>query len=422
MTPALEQQLISYVSRNREALIGILADLVRCPSENTPPTGNEGNCQQYLFDALQQGGYQPELYAIDEVPGLHAHPIYHAGRDYNGRPNLVARRQGVGGGRSLILSGHIDTVPRGTQNWTADPFSGHVAGNRLYGRGSNDMKAGIASNLFVAQALSDLGIQLQGDLCIESVVDEEFGGVNGTLAARVAGITADAAVISEPSSLRVCAAQRGGRTAHITFHPPGDVIEQVTHFLVALREFAAIRRTASIHPLYADCQDAVPVSVTKIFTSPWGTGEPIGVPQECRLELFWQLMPGEEQAAVESQFEAWFEDVLSSAYNLYRRRPTLEYPIRWLPGSAISAEEPAVRELRSSAAKVLPAPPPVTGIEGPCDLYVFHEFGIPAVLWGACGTNGHGPDESVDLDSVVTATQALLLFVCQWCGVQEESQ
>ncbi len=94
MTPELEQQLIHHVSQNREALIGILADLVRCPSENTPPTGNERNCQQYLFDALQQGGYQPELYAIDEVPGLHAHPIYHAGRDYTGRPNLVARRQG----------------------------------------------------------------------------------------------------------------------------------------------------------------------------------------------------------------------------------------------------------------------------------------------------------------------------------------
>ncbi|MGJ5813967.1 M20 family metallopeptidase [Paludibaculum fermentans] len=421
MTPELEQQLIAYVSRNREALVGLVSDLVRCPSENTPPTGQEGACQRYLFDALQRSGYEPELYALEAVPGLLTHPLYYPGRDYSGRPNLVARRRGAGGGRSLILSGHIDTVPRGTQNWSADPFSGRVDGNLLYGRGSNDMKAGIASNLFVAQALSELGIELRGDLSIESVVDEEFGGVNGTLAARVAGITADAAIVSEPSALRVCAGQRGGRTAQITFHSPGDVVGQVTHFLVALREFAAIRRTAAIHPLYAGCEDAVPVSVTKIFTGPWGNSEPITVPQECRLEVFWQLMPGEEQAAVESQFQAWFEDVLSSASNLYLRRPSLEYPIRWLPGSAIPASQPVVRELQACAGKVLPSAPSVTGIEGPCDLYIFHEFGIPAVLWGACGRNAHGPDESVEIDSVVAATQALLLFVCQWCGVKEDT-
>ncbi|WP_321475570.1 M20/M25/M40 family metallo-hydrolase [uncultured Paludibaculum sp.] len=420
MTSELEQQLIGYVSRNREALVGTLSDLVRCPSENTPPTGNEGACQRYLFDALQRSGYEPELYPITDVPGLLSHPVYCAGRDYSNRPNLVARRGGSGGGRSLILSGHIDTVPRGTQNWTADPFSGHVEGNRLYGRGSNDMKAGIASNLFVAQALSALGIQLRGDLSIEAVVDEEFGGVNGTLAGRVAGITADAAIISEPSSLRICAGQRGGRTTHITFHPPGDIVEQVTHFLVALRDFATIRRTTAVHPLYAGCVDPVPVSVTKIFTSPWGNSEPITVPQECKLEIFWQLMPGEQQSAIESQFHAWLDSVLAAAPNLFRRRPSLEFPIRWLPGSAIGPDQPVVRELQSCAAKVLPGPPPVTGIEGPCDLYVFHEFGIPAVLWGACGTNAHGPDESVDLDSVVAATQALLLFVCRWCGVRED--
>ena len=86
------------------------------------------------------------------------------------------------------------------------------------------MKAGIATNLFVAEALSELGIRLAGDLIIESVVDEEFGGVNGTLAGRLRGVHADAAVISEPSFLRVCPAQRGGRTAHLTFSSPNDGI------------------------------------------------------------------------------------------------------------------------------------------------------------------------------------------------------
>jgi acetylornithine deacetylase len=135
--------------------------------------------------------------------------------------------------------------------------------------------------------------------------------------------------------------------------------------------------------------------------------------------MYWQLMPGEKQAPVESQFSAWFESVLASAPELFAQRPEVEYPLRWLPGSAIGAEESLVRELQSCAAEVLPAPPPVAGIEGPCDLFIFHDFGIPAVLWGPCGGNTHGANEYVDLDTAVTAAAALLLFVCRWCGVEE---
>ena len=429
MTTVLEQRLIDYADSHRDTLTGLIADLVRRPYENTPPKGNEGVCQRYLYDALERAGYAPELYELNSVAGLLSHPIYAAGREYEGRPNLVATKRGAGGGRSLILSGHIDTVPHGTQNWTRDPFSGAVDGNRLYGRGSNDMKAGVATNLFVASALAELKIRLRGDLIFETVVDEEFGGVNGTLAGRVRGIVADAAVIGEPSFLRICAAQRGGRTVHITFKAtggvltegafPAGVIEQVTHFLNALRDFASLRSKVPTHPLYARCPDPVPVSITKIFTAPWGTQEPITIPDECKIELFWQLMPGEEQTTVEDQFSAWFESVLASAPNLFSYRPKVEYPVRWLPGSAIEPAQPLVQELSKCAAAVLPAPPPVVGIEGPCDMFVFHDFGIPAVLWGGTGGNTHGPDEYVDLDSVLSAAKALLLFVCRWCGVEE---
>ena len=129
----------------------------------------------------------------------------------SGRPNVGSRRKGTGGGRSLILSGHIDTVPRGTQPWTRDAFGGEIDGNRLYGRGSNDMKAGVGINLFMAEAVAALRLKLAGDLIVETVADEEFGGVNGTLAGRLRGYVADAAIVTEPSFLRICPAQRGGR-------------------------------------------------------------------------------------------------------------------------------------------------------------------------------------------------------------------
>jgi acetylornithine deacetylase len=302
-------------------------------------------------------------------------------------------------------------------------------GNRLYGRGSNDMKGGVGTNLFVVEALRALGIELRGDLVFETIVDEEFGGVNGTLAGRLKGFNADAAVISEPSFLRVCPAQRGGRTVHIKLSAaggvltegnfPAGVIYQLRHLLIKVREFTEQRRAqAVVHELYADSTDPVPVSITKVFTSPWGTKEPVTVPDTCLVEMFWQLMPGEKQEEVEREFHAWFDGVVASAPNLFPSRPEVEFPIRWLPGSSILKTEPLVRELARCAAKVLGKEPLIQGIEGPCDMYVFHQaFGIPAVLWGARGGNTHSADEYLEIDSVVQAAQVLLMFVCDWCGV-----
>jgi acetylornithine deacetylase len=296
------------------------------------------------------------------------------------------------------------------------------------------MKGGVATNLFVVEALSALGVRLRGDLIFETVVDEEFGGVNGTLAGRLMGFNADAAIISEPSFLRVCAAQRGGRTVHITFRAsggvltedafPAGVMQQLTRFLTKLPEFARQRRAgANIHELYAGNGDPVPVAVTKVFTSPWGTREPITVPEECKVELYWQTMPGESQADIEREFREWFDNTISLAPELFAIRPTVDFPIRWLPGSAIDKTEPVVKGLCSAAAEVLRREPVITGIEGPCDLYVFHQLArTPAVLWGGRGGNTHAADEYVELDSLVQAAKTLLLFVCRWCGVADGSR
>jgi acetylornithine deacetylase len=427
----LEKKLCEYVETHRERLVEIIRGLVRIPSENIPPEGAERACQLHIAEFLRPCGCAPELYEVDDVAGLREHPLFLTSRNYVGRPNLGARLKGANGGRSLVLSGHIDTVPRGSMAWTHEPFGGEVDGNRLYGRGSNDMKGGVGTNLFAVEALRELGIQLRGDLVFETVVDEEFGGVNGTLAGRLSGFNADAAIISEPSFLRICPAQRGGRTAHITLRAeggvltagkfPAGVVDQLTHLLVCVKEFAAARRRkARVHEMYALHSDPVPVSITKVFTSPWGTREPITVPETCQVEMYWQAMPGETQEDIEREFSEWFNGTIARAPELFPSAPAVEFPIRWLPGSAILKSEPLVKELAECAARVLGAEPPIVGIEGPCDMYVFHQaFGIPAVLWGAKGGNTHGADEYLEIDSVVAAAKTLLGFICRWCGVAD---
>lgn len=290
------------------------------------------------------------------------------------------------------------------------------------------MKAGVATNLFIARAVRDLGLPLRGDLTVESVVDEEFGGVNGTLAGRLRGYVADAAVISEPSFLRVCPAQRGGLTAHITFEVPNGgilaaameegVAGQLAWFLSQVPAFAAQRRAAApAHPLYGHLSNPVPVSVLKIHTGPWGTGEPMATASSCRVELFWQTMPGEELEEVKGQFRSWLEGLVAARPDLFAEMPGVVYPLRWLPGAATRQEEALVRTMAGCAEAVLGAAPAIAGIEGPCDLFVFNQaFGIPAILWGARGGNTHLADEYVELDTVVDAAKALLLLVQRWCG------
>ncbi|MPZ17801.1 MAG: M20/M25/M40 family metallo-hydrolase [Luteitalea sp.] len=424
----LERSLNAYVDTHASRLVEISRDLVSLPSENRAPHGDEASCQRYVADLLRRCGCDPILYTPDEAPGIRSHPLYWPGRDYRNRPNVGARRAGTRHGRSLLLSGHIDTVPVGSAPWTRDPFGGEIDGNRLYGRGANDMKGGIAVNLFVVEALAGMRLELAGDLLFESVVDEEFGGVNGTLAGRLMGFQADAAVISEPSFLRICPAQRGGRTVDLTFHAPNHgilapdgndprVVRQLTTFLAALDDFKRARRQARIHPLYAAAAEPVPVHVTRISTAPWGTSEPTNTPASCRLQLFWHTMPGEDVERIDRQFFEWLDALVAAHPDTFTARPQVDYPIRWLPASAIDVSEPLVTELEAAATALLDERPRIEAIESPCDMYVFHQLGVPAVLWGPSGGNTHSTDEYVEIDSLVRAAKALLGLVCRWCDV-----
>ncbi len=423
---AMDEKLSSFVDKNSARLVQILQDLLRIPSENTPPVGTEGQCQKYIAGFLSDLGWQPQVYFMDQVAGLTEHPLFLKGRDYTGRPNVGARLKGSGGGRSLLLSGHIDTVPVGSSNWKRDPFGGAIEGNLLYGRGANDMKGGVATNLFVLECLRKLNVQLAGDLLFESVIDEEFGGVNGTLAGRLMGFNADAVVLSEPSFLRICPAQRGGRIAHVTLKSSGGildsgpaspgVIEQLAFLLAAIKDFAAQRRANSTgHPMYPGT-DPVPVGITKIFTAPWGTKEPIASPEECKVEIYWQAMPGEKGEDIDREFLQWIRSLPDLPGSPFVRPLDVVLPGRWLPGSAIAKEEPLVTELADCARRITGKPPVVAGIEGPCDMFVFHQVQhTPAVLWGARGGNTHTADEYVEIDTLIEAAKVLLVFACQWC-------
>src|SRR5678815_154330 len=171
-------------------LVQLLQTLVRTNSVAIPPDGAETAAQLVLLQFLQRYGVEAEVYDIDFLKQSN-HPYVRSERNYSGRQNLIAQLPGRGKGRSLMLSGHIDTVPSGHNKWDEDPWSGSIHGDRLYGRGSYDMKGGVVAACGVLAALQKAGVKLEGDLFFESVVDEEWGGGGGTLAARLKGHVAE---------------------------------------------------------------------------------------------------------------------------------------------------------------------------------------------------------------------------------------
>ena len=145
-----EKKLLSSVKENTDELIKLTQQLVHIPSENTPPYGGEKAVQKFMQSWLSGIGIETRLIDLTKTKGLTDHELYFEGqgyerRDYTDRPNLAARISGANSGKTLILSGHIDTMPAGKTKWQHEPFGGDVIGNKLFGRGAFDMKGGIAA-------------------------------------------------------------------------------------------------------------------------------------------------------------------------------------------------------------------------------------------------------------------------------------
>lgn len=148
---------------------------------------------------------------------LKQHPYFISDRlDFHESPNIVAKKTGEGGGRSLILNGHIDVVPEGNlKEWKYEPFQAAEVNGKIYGRGSTDMKGGNTALLFALEALHACDVKLKGDVLFQSVIDEECGGA-GTLSAIMRGYRADGALIPEPTNMKLFIKQQGSMWFRIT--------------------------------------------------------------------------------------------------------------------------------------------------------------------------------------------------------------
>jgi acetylornithine deacetylase len=376
----------------RDDLIELTSRLVAIDSVNpslVPGGAGEGEIAGFVAGWARAAGLEAEL--LESTPG---------------RPSAIVRARGRGGGRTLLLCGHIDTV---TVEGMDEPLSPRVDGDRLHGRGSYDMKGGVAAALVACREAAALG--LAGDVVVAAVADEEHASLG--VQEALDGVSADAAIVTEPTELEVVVAHKGfvwaeievsGRAAHGSRpHLGVDAIVKTGPILSALGELdAALGERA--HPLLG--RGSVHASAIE------GGGELSSYPALCKVGLERRTLPGETAAGVEAELTALLDRCRTAD-------PELESSLRTLlvrePFEA-AADAEIVELVLDSAAEVLDARPAIGGASYWADSAFIAAAGIPTVVFGPGGEGAHAAEEWVSIGDVVAVARTLTAVASRLCA------
>lgn len=371
-----------------------LAELVRIPSINPAFSGgttDEREVAAYVRARMEALGMRTRMH--EPRPG---------------RVSVVGTLPGTGGGRSLMLYAHHDTVG---VDGMPDPFTPRVEDGRMYGRGAYDMKCGLAACLAAVEAVASGG-PLAGDLLIASVADEEEASLG--MAEVLRHHTADACILTEPTELGLVVGHRGfcwmevvvhGRAAHGSAFAEGiDANLRMGRVLSRLEALSARLLARPLHPVVG------PPSL-HAATLQGGTGLSTYAARSV-LQIERRTVPGETEADVLGEVREIL-DALAAEDATFRAevRPLLTRD-PWAAG----ADSPIAAAVEVAAAEVLGARPARGGAPYWMDAALIGTAGIDAVVMGPAGGGAHTPEEWVDLDSVHQTAQILARTAVAFCG------
>ena len=373
-------------------IVELLRQLVTINSINpdlVPGGAGEENIARFVADWLQRAGL--EVYRDEPAPG---------------RPSVIGIARGTGGGCSLMLNAHMDTVGVVGMERPHDPY---IQDNRLYGRGAYDMKGGLAAIMAAGAAAKQL--QLRGDVIVTAVSDEEFASM-GT-SSIVKSWHADAAIVTEPTELNICVAHKGfiwlevetiGIAAHGSLPGIGvDAIAKMGKVLAGIEELDYRLRSAPSHRLLKS--GSVHASLIE------GGQELSSYPKSCLLGVERRTIPGETQKQVESELPAIFEHIATTDQDFKATVKTLLVRDAF----EVSEEEPIVQTLRRQATALLRHEAEVIGQMAWMDSAILSAAGIPTVVFGPGGEGAHAVVEWSDLEQVEQCAGVLTAVAKEFC-------
>ena len=388
--------------------------------------GQESGAQAMMADYYRDLGLKVSSLVIDEAK-IRQHSAFSPSLiSYDGRTNIIGVHQprGETRGKSLILNGHIDVVPVGAETlWTRPPFEPWRDGDRLYGRGSADMKAGLIACIIAMQALKTLGFEPAAEVIMQSVIEEECTG-NGALACLVEGYSADAALIPEPLN-GIMSAQMGviwlglevlGIPVHAAYaHEGTDAIRYLLYLFDALRELEAHwNKPENRHPAFRDFAHPINFNLGKITGGEWASS----VATQCRAEIRLGFYPGVRPDEVKDEITKR----LAAAHAAHPAHEHVQYNVTYAgfqaDGLEVNTDEPIIKLLSQTINEVTGIEPAFTPFTGTTDVKFFQLYGdIPATCYGPVGADIHGIDEWVSVSSMQQVAMVYALLIARWCGL-----
>jgi acetylornithine deacetylase len=393
--------------------LATLAELVGEPST----LGNEAGVQRVVRRELQQLGFAVEEVEVDPgaLAGDPASGIPTA--DYRGRPVLIGRRPGQSR-RSLLIQGHIDVVPSGAPNlWTSPPFAAREAGGWIYGRGAADMKSGLAAALLALGALEVASPEsLDGALSFASVIEEECGG-NGALAALLAGATADAVLLPEPTDLRLLIGGVGVVWCEIAIEragahagqpgAPGNALDAALEIIAALRALVAEFEASDAGT--RDPDERYLLNIGTLDAGEWISNAPSTATIGARVGFPGTMSPATAQARVRAA--------------IARADPGAD--VRFIgfraEGYRVPQDDPFAAAVERAHLATHGSATDRTSGSATNDARFYARRGISAVCYGPTGRNLHAVDEAVEVASIAAAARTLTRLIPRWLHGEESA-
>jgi acetylornithine deacetylase len=382
---------------DEKELLKVLQDLIRIESVN-PDLSGSGNGEQPIAEHI--GRYLARMGLVVRYQEIKPN-----------RVNVIGVLKGSGAGKSLMLNGHTDTV--GITRMDIEPLNPLFQDGKVYGRGSFDMKGGLAAMIVAVKSVIEAGLKPKGDVILAFVADEEYFSLGTEVLVRE--YSADAAILCEPTGLKVCIAHKGfawikvevfGKAAHGSRPDKGiDAIVKAGKFLNRLEELGKDVLVRKKHPLLGS--PSIHASLIN------GGTELSTYPDYCRIELERRFIPGETEETIKAEIQVLIDDLgakdeqFKANFEITFSRPPLE----------VAKDHEIVEALTRAYTDRLKHPPKFIGVSGWMDSAILAEAGIPSVIIGPTGDGFHGATEYVDFESVVTLTKILADTIRDFCGV-----
>ena len=382
---------------DEKKLLKILGEIISINSVNPILSENgkgEGNIADYIGKYLKEIGVKVEYQEITKD-----------------RKNVIGILEGYGNGKTLMVNGHMDTV--GIKGMEIEPLHPKYENGRVYGRGSMDMKGGLAAMIIAAETIMNSGIELKGNVIFAFVVDEEYKS-KGT-ETLIKEYDADGAIVCEPTDLKISIAHKGfawikvgvfGKAAHGSRPLEGiDAIIKAGKFLSELENYEKEILFKKNHELLGKPS----IHASKIY----GGKELSTYPDYCRIELERRTLPGEDEKTVDKELKDLIEKISRKDKNF---KAELEIFFARSPFE-VDKSELIVNSLAKAYEKILGRKPESSGLSFWTDGAILKEADIPTVIFGPSGEGLHSAIEYVDFKSVVYTAQILIETIFNFCNL-----